>query len=77
MSERILSRERKFDLNETISVVMNEESRWKLLLSVPEIDNDAFITKQKEHMKKATNSIEQPQTTQGKNQKSDLRDNLQ
>ncbi|CAA7405798.1 unnamed protein product [Spirodela intermedia] len=74
--QQILSRERKCDLDEAISIILNEETRRKLMLSVPKVDNTAFMIKQGEIMKKASGQAKQPQHGQGRNKKTDFRDNL-
>lgn len=68
--QQILNREKIFDLD--------EESHWKLMLLVPEIDNATFMVTHDENMKKATHWAQPSQPCQVKNNKYqiDFQDNL-
>lgn len=55
-----MGRERKVDLDEAIRIVLNEESRHKLMLSLLKSDNAAFMIKQGGNTEKATDQVRQP-----------------
>ncbi|CAA6661384.1 unnamed protein product [Spirodela intermedia] len=76
VSQYILNREKKVELDEAISIILNEDSRRNLMMSGPEIDNSAFMIKQGDNMKKTVDPSKPFQQSQRRNQKTDSRDNL-